>query len=136
VHNPQSLTQSWNGDEAAIFVFDHFLLEAKTVLMLRIVHKDFKVLFFSEVISLQCSELCRRITRILCCILCTTYCSHRRDNIPSHGANRHMGVTWVTSMLRRSAMPMLLMVTNKDSMISRTVSMTDLFVPTASLSKS
>jgi hypothetical protein len=42
----------------------------------------------------------------------------------------------VTSMLRRSKMPMLLMSTNKDSMISRAVSMTDLFVPTASLSKS
>ncbi len=35
-------------------------------------------------------------------------------------------------MLRRSAMPMLLMSTKKDSMISRAASMTDLFVPTAS----
>jgi hypothetical protein len=38
-------------------------------------------------------------------------------------------------MLRRSAMPMLLMSMKKDSMISRAASMTDLFVPTASISK-
>jgi hypothetical protein len=42
----------------------------------------------------------------------------------------------VTSMLRRSAMPMLLLSTKNDFLISRAVSMTGLFVPTASISKS
>jgi len=55
--------------------------------MLKIVPKDFKDHFFLEVISVQCSELCRKLTRILCVFFVLSYCSHGRDSIPSYGAN-------------------------------------------------
>lgn len=64
-----------------------FPFGSKNCAMLKIVPKDFKDHFFLEVISVQCSELCRKLTRILCVFFVLSYCSHGRDSIPSYGAN-------------------------------------------------